>query len=279
MKTFDVNEETIYRGHHEVNYSMSLSSIGARDSSIPRKLLNNVAGVIYSYVGYLTDVLEKGRTALLAYPDPTSPEYERIACPSSSPLTPEVRENMKPRINALLHPVIRKLEASTRTSRSNGKICASTYGSSPFTPITPELAHWLDNPVWNLHHGLNSEVGTIWTECIDNICPQHLVPLVKTHYTHDHYQSHASPVIKFVLSKTLESKPLLPTSKPSPLLELEQETGLDLFARGPVTVPRRAKLTVQTDSSFNSTITISDRDIITDGVPTLMSRMPNQDFD
>lgn len=205
-KTFDVHENTIYRGHHETSYTLTLSSIGARDASVPKKLLNNVAGVIYSYTGYIMDVLEKGRNALQAYPDPSSPEYKRIAQPCSAPLSADVREKMKPRITALLRPVIRKWEASTRTCRSNGKICASLTGAAPYSPITPELGHWLDNPVWNLHYGTNSEVGTIWSECLEEICPRHLIFLANTHYTHDEYQSLASPVIKYVLSKTLESK-------------------------------------------------------------------------
>ena len=175
---------------------------------VPDKLLNNVAGVIYAYVGYITDVLEKGQNALQTYPDPTSPEFKRITRSSSSPLTADARENLKTRVNALLQPVLRRLEATTRTCRSNGKLCASAYGSTPYTPITPELGHWLDNPIWNLHHG--SDVEAIWTDCIDNLCPKHLIPLAESHYTHDEYQSIASPVIKLVLSKTLESKSLHP---------------------------------------------------------------------
>ena len=205
-RTTTVSLKSIHRSHHEIKLTSTLTSVGARDALIPRKLLDNVAGVIYCFSGFLLDAIDKGVGVLSAYPDATSASYKRLARDSVHPMTDEIRNEMWIRISAVTNSLIKKWTSCLKTSRSNGIMCATEYASASCTPVVPCLDDWVDNPIWNLHHGPGSGVEQLWDDVMTETCPQHLSALARTQVTHDDFKQVARPVIKYVLSQLLRGK-------------------------------------------------------------------------
>ena len=183
--------------------SYSYASTGLRNVRISKALINNVAGLVYTYGSFLIHAIDNAEEQGRLYPDMDSNAYKKWAN-GSTKLPAAALRVMKDRTKVLIDGLVKKLKVATKTTRSNGKACASTLESTPFVPMTPLVSLLTDNPRWNLAAYTEVSARDIWMNVVNSDCPNHLKDLLKCEETHSIFESVALPVSKYVLSGLLQ---------------------------------------------------------------------------